>query len=66
MKLETLQENFSRALSVASRFASAKAQLPVLGNIYLSANTNKLLICSTNLEVSVAIAIGAKVVTGGE
>ncbi|OGM15811.1 DNA polymerase III subunit beta [Candidatus Woesebacteria bacterium RBG_19FT_COMBO_42_9] len=66
MKLEVLQENFSRALSTASRFASSRAQLPVLGNIYLSAKKNKLLVCSTNLEVSVAISIGAKVSSEGE
>ena len=61
MNSEVLQENFSKALLTASRFASQKAQLPVLGNILLSASKNKLLIASTNLEVSVAISIGAKV-----
>jgi len=66
MKVQILQENFSKALSVASRFASSKAQLPVLGNIYLSAQKNRLQIISTNLEISVATSIGAQVEKPGE
>jgi len=66
MKLEVLQENLSKALSISSRFSNPKAQLPVLGNIYISAKKNSLLICSTNLEISVAISIGAKVYEAGE
>lgn len=66
MKVQILQENFSKALSIASRFASSKAQLPVLGNIYLAAQKNRLQIISTNLEISVATSIGAQVKTAGE
>lgn len=66
MQLEVLQENFSKALSITSRFANPKAQLPVLGNIYLSGSNNRLLICSTNLEISIATSVGAKVKEAGE
>ena len=66
MKLQVLQEELSKALSLANRFASAKAQLPVLGNILLSSKKSKLLISSTNLEISINIAIGAKVETEGD
>ena len=61
MKIQVLQENFSKALITASRFTSSRAQLPVLGNILLEASRNKLSISSTNLEISIAISIGAKV-----
>ena len=61
MDLQVLQENFSKALSITSRFASVKAQLPVLSNVLLSARKNKLLISATNLELSISITIGAKV-----
>ncbi len=54
MKLQVLQENLVKALNLTARFASSKAQLPVLGNILLSADKNKLLVASTNLEISVA------------
>ena len=66
MDLQVLQENFSKALSITSRFASVKAQLPVLSNVLLSARKNKLLISATNLELSISITIGAKVKKEGE
>ena len=66
MKLQILQEKFSKALLIASRFTSTRAQLPVLGNVLLSAKKNKLLIASTNLEMSIVIPIGAQVEKEGE
>lgn len=66
MKLQILQENFSHALLTTSRFANSKAQLPVLGNILLSAKNNKLQVASTNLEVSVSLKIAAKIEEDGE
>lgn len=66
MKLQVLQENLSRALSITSRFANTRAQLPVLANILLSTKKNKLLVSSTNLEISVSISVGAKIGKEGE
>jgi DNA polymerase-3 subunit beta len=66
MKLQILQENFEKALNTASRFVSAKAQLPVLGNILLTADKSKLSIASTNLEISISIGVGAKIEEEGE
>lgn len=61
MKLTVLQENLSKALNTALRFTSSKAQLPVLGNILLSAKKTKLSVLATNLEISIAISVGAQV-----
>ncbi len=66
MKLSVLQENFLKATSFAFRFASPKAQLPVLGNILLRATKTKLEVAATNLETSISIQIGAKVANEGE
>lgn len=66
MQLEVLQESFSKALTTASRFTSARAQLPVLGNILLSGQKNSLSVSATNLEISISINLGAKIKTGGE
>lgn len=66
MKVQILQENFSKALSICSRFTSSKVQLPVLANILIKAYKNKLQLSATNLETSVAINIGAKVVKEGD
>ena len=40
MKLQVLQENLSKALSITSRFANSRAQLPVLANVLMSAKKN--------------------------
>ncbi len=66
MKLQVLQENIERAVNITSRFSSTRAQLPILGNILLSARKNKLSISSTNLEISASVQIGAKIEKEGE
>ncbi|OGM76911.1 DNA polymerase III subunit beta [Candidatus Woesebacteria bacterium RIFOXYA1_FULL_40_18] len=66
MKLQILQEDLSRALINASRFTSAHAQLPVLGNIMLSTKKTKLQVLATNLEISILISVGAKIEEEGK
>ncbi len=66
MKLQVLQENLSKAVSTAARFASSKAQLPVLGNIHLKTYKNKLIINATNLEVSISQSLGSQISEAGE
>jgi len=65
MKVSVLQENLTEALHISSRFVSNKAQLPVLSNILISADKNKLLISATNLELSISLNVGAKVEEDG-
>lgn len=66
MKLQILQENLSRALINASRFTSAHAQLPVLGNIMLATKKTKLQVSATNLEISILVSVGAKIEEEGK
>ena len=66
MKLKVLQENLNEALLIASRFTSSKSQLPVLANLLISAKKNKITISSTNLEISSAVSMGAKIDEDGE
>jgi len=61
MKLSVLQEDFSKALNFASRFSSSRTQLPVLANIKLEAKKNRLVLMSTNLEISSVVKIGAQI-----
>jgi DNA polymerase-3 subunit beta len=61
MKIKVLQENLTKALTISSRFASTKVQLPVLANVMLSVKKNSLLVSATNLESSIALSVGAKV-----
>ena len=66
MKFQVLQENIERAVSITSRFANTKAQLPVLGNILITTRKSKIYITSTNLEISASVQIGAKIEEEGE
>lgn len=61
MKLSILQENLVQAVNTANRSASAKASLPILNHLLLSAGSGRLKISATNLEVGVNITTGAKV-----
>lgn len=65
MELSVTQENFARALSVVGRVASSKAQLPILSNILIRTDGNRLLIAATNLELATTQYIGAKVIKPG-
>lgn len=65
MELSVTQENLARALGAASRVASSKTQLPILGNILFRTDGNRLMIAATNLEIATTQHIGAKIVNNG-
>lgn len=65
MELTVTQENLNRALSAVGRVASTKTQLPILSNILLRTDGNRLLVAATNLEVAITQYIGAKVTKAG-
>lgn len=66
MELQVTQEKFAHALSNAGRVANSKTSLPILSNILLRTDGNKLLIAATNLEISSSNHIGAKIKKQGE
>lgn len=65
MELTVTQENLTNALSTSSRVASTKTQLPILGNILLKTDGNRLLVAATNLEIATTQYIGAKIIKQG-
>lgn len=65
MKLSVTQENLSRALSIVGRVASSKTPLPILNNILLRTDGNRLLLAATNLEIAITEHVGAKVDKAG-
>lgn len=66
MELQVTQENFVRALQSASRIANSKTPLPILNNVLLRTDNNRLLVAATNLEIASSSYIGAKVTKQGE
>ncbi|MBP8591041.1 DNA polymerase III subunit beta [Candidatus Shapirobacteria bacterium] len=66
MKLTLLQENLSSALNTVFRFLPARPTLPVLGNILLATEKNRLKISATNLEMGINYFVGAKIENEGK
>ncbi|HZM64580.1 MAG TPA: DNA polymerase III subunit beta [Candidatus Saccharimonadales bacterium] len=65
MELSVTQENLTKALSNVGRVASSKTGLPILSNILLRTDGNRLLVAATNLEIASTQYVGAKIVTPG-
>lgn len=65
MELTVTQENLARALTAVGRVASSKTQLPILSNILLRTDNNRLLVAATNLEIASTQLIGAKIAKPG-
>ncbi len=65
MKVVVTQENLNRALSVVSRIASSKTSLPILSNILIKTENNRLCLIATNLEIASVYYVGAKIVSEG-
>lgn len=66
MKLELLQENLNKALTLTNRIIASKPQLPILANVLLVAKNGKLLLTASNLETSLVVEVGAKIDKAGE
>lgn len=66
MKIQVTQENLNKAISAVARVAvSARNPLPILNNILLRTENNRLTISATNLEIAITEHIGAKVTHEG-
>lgn len=65
MRLFVMQENLAKGLSIAGRAVSSRSTLPVLSNILLSTDEERLKLAATNLEVGVSCWLGAQVEDDG-
>lgn len=65
MELTVTQEKLSKALGVASRVASNKAQLPILSNILIRTDSGRLMVAATDLEIASTQLIGTKITSDG-
>ena len=66
MEVTLLTSEFAKTLNVASRFVSTRSTLPILSNIALKSEKSSVLVLSTDLEVSLAAKVGAKISEEGE
>jgi DNA polymerase-3 subunit beta len=61
MKLQVTQENLAKALNTVARVANARNALPILSNVLLKTEKNRLSIAATNLDIGITQYIGSKV-----
>lgn len=61
MKLIIKQDILAKALSAVGKIATPKAGLPILANVLLRADENKLIVAATNLEVAMTATLNAQV-----
>jgi DNA polymerase-3 subunit beta len=65
MKAEVLQPNLAKAINAVSRVVSNRTTLPVLANLLLKVNKNKITISATDLEVAITSTVIGKVEAEG-
>lgn len=65
MKLQVTQENLSRALGSVARIANSRNTLPILSNVLLKTENNRLSIAATNLDIAITHFIGSKIDQNG-
>src|ERR1019366_5145512 len=65
MKLQVTQENLNGALNSVARVANSRGTLPILANVLIKTNNNRLSLSATNLDIAITHNIGAKVTQEG-
>ena len=65
MKLQVAQNNLARALNTVARIASNRGTLPVLANVLLKTENNRLNISATNLDIAITHFVGSKITSDG-
>jgi len=61
MKLKVTQENLAKALNYVARVANPRGTLPVLANVLLRVEENRLRLAATNLDIAISCYVGAQV-----
>lgn len=65
MKASCVKDNLAKALGVVSRLAGSASTLPVLANVLITTDKNRLKLSTTNLEMGINFWVGAKVIKPG-
>jgi DNA polymerase III subunit beta len=61
MDLQVTQENLSHALNTVARVAGSRSTLPILSNVLIKIEDNRLSISATNLDIAINEYVGAKI-----
>src|SRR3954470_15771943 len=65
MKLQVTQQNLAKALGTVARVANSRNTLPILSNVLLKTENNRLSIAATNLDIGITHFVGSKIENEG-
>lgn len=66
MNIKVKRENLLQALSINIKILSSKVSIPILNNVLISVDKNKLVLKSTNLEQSIITYVGIESLSEGK
>ncbi len=66
MKINILKENLAKGLGIVERISGKNLTLPILNNVFLSAEENTLKLCTTDLEIGINYWCLAKIESKGQ
>ncbi len=61
MKVQVLQENLERGLSIVGRAVAARSTLPITANVLLQTENGRLKLAATDLDIAITSWVGARV-----
>ena len=61
MKVQVLQENLQRGLSIVGRAVAARSTLPITANVLLTTDKGRLKLAATDLDIAISAWVGAKI-----
>jgi DNA polymerase-3 subunit beta len=61
MKVSCLQENLAKGLGIVGRAVASRSTLPVLSNVLLATDNDKLKLSANNFELGINCWVGAKI-----
>ena len=61
MKLQVTQENLHKALGIVTKASTSRGTLPILANVMIKVDNNRLSLSATNLDIAITEFLGAKV-----
>ena len=61
MKVQVLQENLQRGLSIVGRAVATRSTLPITANVLLMTEKGRLKLAATDLDISISTWVGAKI-----
>jgi DNA polymerase III subunit beta len=61
LKVQVLQENLQRGLSIVGRAVATRSTLPITANVLLATDKGRLKLAATDLDIAISTWVGAKI-----